>query len=164
MIIKSTIYENLKPEQRLVASIEALARHDDVEHEKLVQSCPQKTYKGADYSYSGTLQGLVSMSLSVEYDIMREALSMVAVMSARSDYVDEVVEGCMQAISNIRTAWSEALKEIGIDVESMDKLSQGVRHPIIDKILNEELPEANVVAVQERKKGMDSFFKKLKSV
>lgn len=52
MNIKPQIYESLTPRQRVIASIEALARGDEEEKRRLVKSCPKKSYLQTDTAYS----------------------------------------------------------------------------------------------------------------
>ena len=164
MNIKSLIYDNLTTQQRLIASIEALARGDDSEHEKLVKTCPKKHYQQADYLYSGVLQGLMATAVSVELDLTKDALSMIACCMAESPAMEDKAGDFLQRISNCHTAWTETLEVMGLDPEAMAKLIKPLRHPIVDCILAAELPDPEGEAVKTRKEALEAFFGKLRNV
>jgi hypothetical protein len=47
------LYDRLTPEERFRLDVEATARGDDRESEKLVETCPRKHYTALDYGFSG---------------------------------------------------------------------------------------------------------------
>jgi hypothetical protein len=47
------LYGRLTPEERFRLDVEATARGDERESQKLVETCPRKTYTAVDYGFSG---------------------------------------------------------------------------------------------------------------
>jgi hypothetical protein len=47
------LYGRLTPEERFRLDLEATARGDERESQKLVETCPRKTYTAVDYGFSG---------------------------------------------------------------------------------------------------------------
>lgn len=47
------LYDRLTPEERFRLDVEATAREDERESEKLVDTCPRKAYTALDYGFSG---------------------------------------------------------------------------------------------------------------
>ena len=163
MNIKPAIYENLTPSQRVAAAIEALARGDDAEHEKLNETCPKKPYKQADYRYSGTLQALMSMSIAVEHELTSAALSVTLSCLSKADDMDKLADDFLQYISDYWTSWNQTLANIGVDTDAMAKLASPMRHPIVAQILTMELPEADPAAVQKIQNNHEEFLQKLQN-
>jgi hypothetical protein len=163
MNIKPVIYENLTVQQRIAATIEALARDDDAEHERLASTCPKIHYKQADYLYSGTLQSIVAMAISTELEMTSNALSMTACCCAPSPN-DELIAGFHQRISDCYAAWNETLGAMGIDPEAVEKLAKPMRHPVVATILTGELPDADPEQVRIRRDSMEEIFKKIRNV
>lgn len=49
------LYDNFRPKERLVLVLEAMARGDEAEAERLRQACPRKTYTGPDAAFDDRL-------------------------------------------------------------------------------------------------------------
>ncbi|NCC52642.1 MAG: hypothetical protein EOM20_15685 [Spartobacteria bacterium] len=162
MNIKPAIYENLSPAQRIVAAIEAIARKDDSELDKLHGTCPKKHYMQEDYKYSGMLQFLMAQAVAIENGLTGHALSIILCLYVMPDCEDKA-EACMQRMADDLAAWSAVLENMGIDPAVMEKITSEVRHPIVNALL-EALPEPNEEAVKRCRKGMDEIFQKVQSV
>ena len=139
MNIKPAVYESLTPRQRVIATIEAEARGDDDEVNRLVKTCPKKTYSQADAAYTDTMIKLWALSAAIECDIRGNIIGfLVSVLMERESTVDIF----LQRIANTQAAWDEMLNGIGIDPDSMSKA--GIPpHPIFE-IIAEHIPSADV--------------------
>jgi len=162
MNIKTTIYENLTPQQRIAAAVQALSRGDFTEHDKLTDTCPQKIYRQADYRYTGMLQGLVSVAMAVELHLTSDLLSMVCFAFVGGQ--DEQTEECLRRASSTLAAWRETLEDLGVDPESMMRLTAPLRHPFVSSLLEQELQEPDEEAVHKRKAEWSGLFEKIRSV
>jgi hypothetical protein len=67
--IKETIYKSMTPQQRVIASMEAIARGDEDERSRLSQTCPKFHYTMTDHHYCERLEALRDLALAVEHDI-----------------------------------------------------------------------------------------------
>jgi len=132
MNIKPAIYDTLTPQQRLIAAVEAIARGDEAEHEKLVDTCPKKKYEQADYRFSGMLQALITMSFQVELQMTGNLLSLIMFMG-RND--EDRADIFLQKIVDTHTAWNRQVEALGIDPEIIAKTVQKLRHPLLDYFL-----------------------------
>ena len=113
--IKHSVYENLTPQQRINATIEAMAREDQEEVQRLVKTCPTKTYDHCDLEYMEKMDGLLSMAVAVECDLRGNALSYLVALHIKH----ETTHQFLQNIADIRAAWRHALEAMGIDPEMM---------------------------------------------
>ena len=80
--IASTVYEDLTPRQRVIASVEAEARGDQDERQRLMSSCPRLNYCRTDAAYSDAMERLMRMALAVEADLRGAALSFLIAVRA----------------------------------------------------------------------------------
>ena len=158
MNIKPAIYESLTPRQRLIATIEAMARKDHKEADRLQETCPKLTYKGMDITYSMTLQVLITSSLIVENTILGNLITLLA--GAMADR-DELVELSLQNIVNIQTAWHETLKAMGIDPASISKFGMPP-HPMLKFYSDlENLPEPDAVRAKQWRDVFEGMLQKV---
>ena len=169
MNIKPSIYDNLTPRQRLIATIEAMARHDDAEHKKLADTCPKKRYEQGDYQYSGTLQGLTAMAFCIEQTLTSNALSALLCLQYSKD---EIAEIFIQRTIDTYTAWTQHLEVMGIDPRAMDKIVKDIRHPYVDLFLKmpSSIADSGEVFVADENtinawtEHLNSFFKRFLNV
>lgn len=136
MQIKPMIYENLTAQQRLVAVIEAFARKDKPEVDRLMDSCPKKTYQLNDWAFSRGLQKLMHMTLHVECMLYRKAMALGMALIAERD---ELLNPLLQSIADTQAAWNEALKTTGISPELLQK-ANGF-DPIFIDLIAELIPD-----------------------
>ncbi len=135
MQIKPIVYENLTPRQRVIATIEAEARDDQEEVQRLVKSCPKKTYRTNDAEFYETLETLMHVTLGVEYELQRNALGFIAGL-----YLDYgAIDKFLQNIADIQAAWYETLEGMGIEPETMRKATSLT--PVIIEAVEELLPD-----------------------
>lgn len=113
--IPATVYEQLTPKQRVVAYVEALARADDAEQRRLVNSCPRRAYGQMDRRFTDAMETLMDMAMAVEADLKECALRFFVLF--RVDPKESV--GFLQDFANIRAAWKMTLTAMGIDEEAM---------------------------------------------
>ena len=151
MNLKPTLYNNLTPMQRVIATIEAEARADTQEVERLVKSCPKYAYTTQDWDYSKRMLTLMIMALAVESDIRGQALGFWIAMTVDQD---DRAQMFLQNIADIQAAWHQTLNSYGIDPEAMVKagppqhsafefLSDFMPDPQLEKVhvYNEEIKE-----------------------
>lgn len=142
MNIKPAIYENLTIQERVIASVEALARDDEEEKQRLVKSCPKKTYTMSDYAYSGKMEALQDMAMVVECDMRGCALNFFMLLYLDDHLDDDKHKGLhklmqkmpcqIQEMISIKQAWHDFLEEEGINPAMMDKAYKPVRHFAIE--------------------------------
>ncbi len=115
--IASHIYKNLKPKQRIIASIEAAARGDESERIRLITSCPKKTYVQTDLEFSESMEKLMVLAMAIEADLRGYALSFFVGLRV------DPKNACkfLQDYSDIRAAWNSTVSEMGINSDSMQK-------------------------------------------
>lgn len=152
MNIKPVIYEQLSPDQRVIATIEAEARGDDIEVERLVKTCPKHTYTMTDPAYTSKIVHIIALSLAVECDIRGYVAG--ALMSLIIDD-DKNMTALLQNIRDICTAWDQTLQEAGISAGSMKKLAP----PCFPYQLffDPLLPPPNAAQVKFYYRGMQDF-------
>ena len=144
MNLKLTLYDSLTPMQRVIATIEAEARDDTTEVERLVKSCPKKTYSMNDSAYTDRLSYLMTMALAIECHIRGETIGFwIALNRDRSDYAQQF----LQNIANFQAAWHQTLNDYGIDPETMAKAG-APQHGAFE-FLSDLMPEPNVDNVRD---------------
>ena len=78
--ITTSVYENLTPKQRVVASIEAESRGDAAVRKRLIQTCPKVTYRQTDAKFSETMDLLLIAAVAIECELRGHALSFLFAM------------------------------------------------------------------------------------
>ncbi len=152
MNIKNSVYESLTPRQRVIATIEAEARGDEQEAQRLLATCPKKTYTQADSAYTDMMLHLVAMSIAIETDVRGNVIgALIAVIMEH----DDALQVFLQNIANIRAAWHETLEAQGIAPDVMRKFSAPLEHEGI-KFVEGMLPEAQPEAVAVIREGIRS--------
>jgi hypothetical protein len=124
MKIHGLIYEALSPRQRIIAAMDAIARDDTAEVERLKSSCAIKTYRQRDSEFSDTIEALFVTGLAVEADLLSEALSW---LTCRHDKV------VLQNMATIEAAWLTLLAEMGITSPTS---AAPQRHPVVAALLD----------------------------
>jgi hypothetical protein len=81
-------YDQLNGGERLRLVIEALARGDEMEVQRLVQSCPRRQYRGGDDTYAAPMRATFYLVQAVCHDFGRgqgrlQALDAVQFMISR---------------------------------------------------------------------------------
>jgi hypothetical protein len=109
MKISDTAYEALSPRQRIIATIDAMARDDTAEIDRLKTTCPIKSYRREDAAFRDVFEGLRGAELAVEADLLSEALWLIA----RHDD-PECREATLQTMAAIEAAWLALLSDMGI--------------------------------------------------
>ncbi|HEX2752345.1 MAG TPA: hypothetical protein VHP34_04425, partial [Alphaproteobacteria bacterium] len=84
MNIKPSIYENLTHNQRIIATVEALARGDEAEKQRLIETCPKGIYKRSESGYADRMEALEILALLVESAMCDAALNLMAHMHVES--------------------------------------------------------------------------------
>ncbi|MGR3343997.1 MAG: hypothetical protein ACU0DI_12370 [Paracoccaceae bacterium] len=103
--ISSQVYKNLKPRQRIIASIEEAARGDETERRRLITSCPKKTYTQNDIEFSEAMETLMGLAMAVEADLRECGLGFFSALRIEPKYAAKF----LQEISDIRAAWETTI-------------------------------------------------------
>lgn len=138
MKIKTHVYEGLKPMERVIATIEANARGDAPEFERLINTCPKENYFHADPVYTDNLRILITLSSAVECDLRGNLIGVLLAMISKKD---DAILKFSENISSILSAWHETLNSYGVRSLSMDKF--GVQTHATLKEIREFLPDPN---------------------
>ncbi len=136
--IASSVYESLTIRQRVIASIDAEARGDLHERQRLISSCPKLTYHQTDARFSGTIENLMGLAMAVEADLRECALR--CFVFNESD--PEISGGSLQDFANIREAWKMTVKAMGIDERSM--ALAGPPSSLVVEMVEDLLPKPNI--------------------
>lgn len=135
------LYDRLTPEERFRLDVEATARGDERESEKLVESCPRRAYTSLDYGFLGRWLASTEITRALCLDLcqhlcrlqMLDALTVV-LPTLRVSFVNEAHAVYMDGHkAGSRHAWKEA---------GMDGDPPGWKF--------EELPDGSVEVDEER--------------
>jgi hypothetical protein len=133
--IVDTVYQNLAPDSRLVAVIEAIARGDERERERLTSSCPRVTCHQRDPRFTEKMDRLMGLALAIEADLKECALRFFVTLRLDPENSTEH----LQAFANILDAWQRTLRKIGIDAQAM--ASAGPPTSPVFELLQDLIPE-----------------------
>lgn len=138
--IKDNIYEKLTVRQRIIASIEAMARDDKDEKFHLFQSCPRFEYKMNDLQFSSKLDALQELALVVENDLRgclldfflesflhKAGAADFSTLPAGITKFPEIIQDML----SIREAWHKFLSEEGISLSIMEAAHKDLPHDLI---------------------------------
>ncbi len=153
--IKPVIYENLTNRQRMIASVEALARDDYDERVKLVKSCPKKTYKQADAAYVDMMETLLDLSLAIECDLRGQMINFLIAKVTEH----EAMMVFLQSISDMKEGWKLAIEELGVNPDSLAKACQPIMHHSFDIYCT--LPKPNPDKAEESRVIFSGYFEKV---
>lgn len=130
MNIKPAIYDKLTTRQRILATLEATARGDKSEVERLIESCPKKTYRMNDTAYSNTINALHIAAIIVEADLRGYALAFQMTMDKGKTLPDgtELDVRFLEMFASLQAAWDEVTTGYGIPHDLADK-ALGFSHP-----------------------------------
>lgn len=146
MNIKPSIYENLTHDQRIIATVEAQARDDEAEKQRLIDTCPKGVYKRNESDYADRMEALEILALLVEYAMCDAALNLMVHMhvesrnnSAARPSFFSTIQKTPESIEDILCmyeAWHEMLQEEGINSKKAEKAFGKPRHNIIKLVLD----------------------------
>lgn len=139
MNIRGTVYETLSPRQRIIAAMDAIARDDTAEIDRLKTTCPFRTYRQRDAAFSNAIEALFGAGLAVEADLRGAALWWWAAP------VPEQREALLQGMAAIEAAWLALMADMGI---SSPTAAAPPRHPLVECLL-EIAPEPESERVAE---------------
>lgn len=135
--IAPSVYENLTPRQRIVAAVEAEARNDEDEIQRLITSCPKVKYVSTDARFSGPMEKIFGLAVAVETDLRGFALAFF--VGIRVDPKNAIQS--LQPFSDLRTAWNSVISEMGIDPAAMKKAGPPAS-PILE-LIEDIIPKPN---------------------
>lgn len=120
------LYDRLTPDERMRAVVEALARKDEQELDRLNGTCPRKTYVCDDWAYHGRLRDLWILAMNHALDIQRLGLAILVLFvtglnaeskadeSAQEDLSEKVERLGGRLLAHLE-AWRRFCAELGID-------------------------------------------------
>ena len=135
--IGSSVYENLTVRQRVIACIEAEARGDCDERQRLISSCPKFTYHQTDARFSGTMEKLMGLAMAVEADLRECVLKFFIIVKSEPETSGRL----LQDFANIREAWKMTVRTMGIDEKIM--ALAGPPSSLVLEMVEGLLPEPN---------------------
>ena len=108
MKIQNRTYENLTPEQRIIATMEAGNRSDEDEIRRLCTTCPRKVYEQPDAAFIDQWERIVSETLAIELDLAHIALTacLVEKQLGLKEAMNEAF--FLQAMNEAVARWAEA--------------------------------------------------------
>lgn len=112
-------YDKLTPQERLALTVEAMARGDTVDSDRLFESCPKQIYRINDPEFSWRFSRLISlalMSLLDSYQTLAKANRALAAFARRPD--DARLEAYVHYKTeqfSIQEAWKRFCDSIGLD-------------------------------------------------
>ena len=134
-MVRGSVYESLSPRQRIIAAMDAIARDDTAEIDRLKSTCPVKSYRQRHAAFSDTIEALFGAGLALEAHLRGEALSW---------WADERGAALLQSMATIKTAWLALLADMGI---TSPTAAAPPRHPLVVALLAiAPEPEAEKVA------------------
>jgi hypothetical protein len=136
--IGSSVYENLTVRQRVIACIEAEARGDCDERQRLISYCPKFTYDQTDARFSGTMEKLMGLAMAVEADLRECVLKFLIIVKSEPETSGRL----LQDFANIREAWKMTVRTMGIDEKIM--ALAGPPSSLVFEMVEALLPEPNI--------------------
>lgn len=145
--ISTHVYESLTNRQRIIATVEAEARHDAEEVQRLVKTCPKKSYLMTDADFSEGMQSLLIRSMAFECDIADMAIHYLFLSWLKKGDP----ESLLASMSVVEAAWHEELEDMGIDLAAMAKIGRP-RSEVVSFLLDQAPPPdpAKVKALRDK--------------
>ncbi|MDF1613842.1 hypothetical protein [Desulfurivibrio dismutans] len=108
MKIKDQTYENLTPDQRVVALMEASIRDDEAEMRRLVATTPRRTYVQGDAAVVDKLEWLTALCIAIELDMANMALTAFLVQKHDGIKASFNEAAIMAAMNEASARWFES--------------------------------------------------------
>lgn len=145
--ISAHVYESLTNRQRIIATVEAEARDDAEEVQRLVKTCPKKSYLMTDADFSEGMQSLLIRSMAFECDMADMAIHYLFLSWLKKGDP----EAFLASMSVLQATWHEELEDMGIDPAAMEKIGKP-RSEVVSFLLDQAPPPdpAKVKALRER--------------
>lgn len=122
------LYSKLTPDERFRAFIEAAARHDADELDRLNDTCPMKIYQIEDPAYFIPKTNALLLTLTAHLDASRHselaAFAMAMLMFGDEKHTEKVTDSLATFVRRYRTqvlGFERFCQAIGVDPESMRK-------------------------------------------
>src|SRR5262245_34582465 len=77
MELADRTYLGLRPDERLRATVSAIARRDEAEQDRLIATCPEKHYTMRDARYSEPLKALITFATMHHLLMARHAIGVL---------------------------------------------------------------------------------------
>ena len=129
--MKDAMYEKFTATERVALMVDALARQDYVEADRIVDTCERKRYMATDAAYTQRFMGLHTLALFGRVMIMEEyakastALAMSISLSEKTaqeakvkrlDWI-QMLEDADRRIVGVWNAWQELCDKAGVDAQ-----------------------------------------------
>jgi len=139
--ISDKLYSSLNNRQRFVACWEAIARGDDIELNRLVESTPRFSYSAADNALRDSWNGILAVSLALEVDMRGFALTWQMAHQAGET---EIAESSLRKLKTVDAWWNDTLRKMGLSAKAIKK-ARPDSHPLVEFLLGcaKELPPAS---------------------
>ena len=126
MKMPTKIYERLTPNERFLAFVEAAARRDEEELERLNVTCPMKTYQIEDPAYFIPKSDAIVLTLTAHLDAAWHSelasFSMALLVLGCSKHEEKAIESLGIFVRRYRThmdGFAKFCDAIGVDAESL---------------------------------------------
>jgi hypothetical protein len=88
------LYDRLTPEERFRLDVEAMARGDAAESERLTSTCPRGTYTMTDVGFSGRWDGAIQLTMAALMDLRQSTakLRMIDAFRAVLPYSEQLAQ------------------------------------------------------------------------
>jgi len=129
--ISDKLYSSLNNRQRFVACWEAIARGDDIELNRLVESTPRFSYSAADTVLRDSWDGILAVSLALEVDMRGFALTWQMANQAGEM---EIANSSLRKLKTVDTWWNDTLRKMGLSTKTIKK-ARPDSHPLVEVLL-----------------------------
>lgn len=159
MKVPDTLYERFMPRERIALFWEAMGRRDHAEADRLIDTCPRKTYTMQDTAYCEGVRAIHDACLHALLMLCQARsramalLGMIAVAAFGKDNeslnLSELIERYRLAECEIRgiwEAWREFCAIAGVDPEAVMRASWGSVPKCVTESLAESVLEAAELA------------------
>ena len=132
------LYSSLNNRQRFVACWEAIARGDDVELDRLIESTPRFSYSAADTALRDSWDGILAVGLALEVDMRGFALTWLLAHQAGET---KTAEFSLRKLKTVDEWWNDRLRKMGLSTKAI-KRARPNSHPLVEVLLGyaKELP------------------------
>ena len=129
MKLKDTIYESLTDEQRFIAYIEAQARGDEAEQDRLTDTCKWASYREKGGEFREMLNRHYALAVAYECDMRGLMITLLIKLKREGKFCRETLE----QMAVMQAEWHKTLQEMGIDLDTQQK-AMPFRHHTLELI------------------------------
>jgi hypothetical protein len=121
-------YAALTPSERVGAAIEAAARDDTLEIQRLRETCPRGLYRQTDPIFSDSMEQLSSLCVAVRHDQMVQ----VARYLIGRQHDRELAQDALQSLASLEAGLKDIFDELGVAGDAADSFFKP--HPVLEEV------------------------------